>query len=146
MGAKQKYQISGAELAREIGQSEGTVSRKRGQGLTDDQIRAEAKQRAEKEGYHEGIRESKYEADARNKSALADLNELKLAQEREKLVPLADVNQWNSTMILKSRDILLRIAPELKDTLALETDPIKIEKTIDTEVRRALRELAEFHV
>jgi hypothetical protein len=138
---KQKYKVSGAELAREIGQSEGTVSRKRGQGLTDDEIRQEANERAAVEKTFEANKENVRDAKTRKETALADLAELQVAEKKSELIPYADVNKWVSTNIIRARDILLRISPELRDRLAAETDPVKCGELIDAEVYRALAEL-----
>jgi hypothetical protein len=54
------------------------------------------------------------------------------------------INTRVSGMIIRARDILTRIAPELKDRLAQETDAHKCEQLVAGEVRRALNELAEF--
>ena len=60
-----------------------------------------------------------------------------------KYVPLEEVNQYISTMQLKARDLFLRIAPELKDQIAQESDPINVEYMITLEINRALSEMAE---
>jgi hypothetical protein len=141
---KQKYKVSGAELAREIGQSEGTVSRKRGQGLTDDQIRQEARQRLADDANNDGERDSKRAAEIRYKKAQAAMLELQLEQERGELVRYADVEAWESTNIIRARDIILRIAPEMADRLAAESDPILVREMLEAEHNRALAELKRF--
>lgn len=60
-----------------------------------------------------------------------------------KYVPLEEVNQYISTMQLKARDLFLRIAPELKDQIAQESDPVNVEYMITLEINRALSEMAE---
>jgi len=76
--------------------------------------------------------------------AIADLRELEVAQKRGELLPASEVNAFISGMIIRARDILLRIAPELRDRLATCSDAVECERLIDDEVRRALRELAEY--
>lgn len=60
------------------------------------------------------------------------------------LVPLAAVNAWVASMILRSREVLTRIAPKLRDRIAQTTDPVTCEEMIRKEVDQALSELAEF--
>jgi hypothetical protein len=57
---------------------------------------------------------------------------------------VAEINAFVSGMIVRARDILTRIAPELRDRLAKETDPIRIQELIEAEVNRALASLAQF--
>ena len=146
---KQLNKNTGAsELARELGISVSTVSQKRKKGKTDDQIRQEAanwKNRETKEEKRstEG-QESFFEAQRRKEVALASLRELELAMEKGELVKVAEVNAFVSSMILRARDILSRIAPELCDRLAKETDPSRIRELIDAEVLRALTQLSAF--
>jgi hypothetical protein len=83
---------------------------------------------AERQLKWEQVRKAQYE------------NAVKEAQ----LVPLGEINAWVAGMVIRARDILTRIGPELKDRLAQETDPHKCERLIVGEVTRALNELAEF--
>lgn len=60
------------------------------------------------------------------------------------LVDFSEVNLFVSTMILRCKDLLERIAPEVSDKLAQESDPVQVEKVISREIRRALDELMLF--
>ena len=86
------------------------------------------------------------EAQRRKETALADKAELDVLQRRGELVPLATVNAWMASGIIRCRDILLRIGPELRDRMAVETDPVKCEKMVVEEVVRALSQLKELEV
>lgn len=69
---------------------------------------------------------------------------LTLARDRAELAPIGEINAWVAGMIIRSREILMRIAPELKDRLAQQSNPHECEKLVADEVKRALNELAEF--
>jgi len=60
------------------------------------------------------------------------------------LAPVSESNAWVSSMIVRARDILTRIAPELCDRLAVETNPQRIRELIDAEVVRALSQLSQY--
>lgn len=75
---------------------------------------------------------------------LAKLSELEYKRERGELRPIGEINAYVSGMIIRARDILLRIGPELCDRLAQESDAIKCEALITAEIHRSLRELAEY--
>lgn len=134
------------ELARECSLSITTVSRKLRQGKTPDQIRQEAKDWHAKERKQKTPLESESftAAQTRKERALADLRELELSTKRGELAPIGEINAWISGMILRARDILTRIAPELRDRLAKEIDPIRVQELIEAEITRALTQLAVF--
>lgn len=136
------------KLALEAGVSAQTVSRKLKQGKTPEQILSEAIAWKEKQATKSTATpsESFTEAQARKERALASLRELELAEKNGQLVDLHQVNAWVSGCIIRARDILLRIAPELRDRLSQESDPITIHELIDKEIRRALNELATYTV
>ena len=67
-----------------------------------------------------------------------------MQERRGELRPIAAVNAYVSGMIIEARDILLRIAPELADKLAQQSDPVKCRELIENEVNEALRKLAEY--
>lgn len=69
-----------------------------------------------------------------------------LALRREKLetVDLAAVNGYVAGMIIKARDVFLRMPGELRDRLAAESDAVNCESIVAAEVQRGLRELAEY--
>lgn len=71
-------------------------------------------------------------------------DELELARRRAELAPIGEINAWVAGMVIRAREILLRIAPELKDRLAQQSNPHECEKLVADEVKRALNELAEF--
>lgn len=84
------------------------------------------------------------EAQRQREWVRVEKDKLALERERAQLAPIGQINAWVAGMIIRSREILLRIAPELKDRLAQQTNPHECEKLVDNEVRRALNELAEF--
>ena len=84
------------------------------------------------------------EAQRRREWLRVQKDELELARKRAELAPIGEINAFVAGMIVRARDILTRIGPELKDRLAQETDPHKCERLIVTETTRALNELAEF--
>ncbi|HEY4359415.1 MAG TPA: hypothetical protein VGN17_00500 [Bryobacteraceae bacterium] len=137
------------ELARKAGISITTASRKLGAGKTPEQIIAEAeeyrkKQERRSEQPEAGDEETFYEAQRRKEIALASLRELELQVKQGDLAPIAEVNAWVAGMIVEARNILLRIAPDLRDRLAIETDPAAIDRLIAAEVDRALAALAQY--
>jgi hypothetical protein len=69
---------------------------------------------------------------------------LELLRKRSELVPIAEINAFVAGMIIRAREILVRIAPELKDHLAQTANPHECEKLVAGEVARALNELAEY--
>jgi hypothetical protein len=127
------------QLSKESGYSRPGVDELLAKGATPEDIITKGKTRTKKKAPGEVF----LEAQRRKEVALADLRELELSQKRGELVDRNEANTFIGTMILKARDILLRIAPELKDRLATETDPIEIENLIDGEVRQALQKLSE---
>lgn len=69
---------------------------------------------------------------------------LELKRIKGELAPIGEVNAFVAGMVIKARDILLRIAPELKDRLAQQGNPHECEKLVGSEIERALNVLAEF--
>jgi len=139
------------KLAARAGCSINTASRKLRQGKTPAEVVAEAaawkeKQSRTKPKASSKAQESFFEAQARKERALASLRELELTVKCGELVPLAEVNAWVASMLIRARDILLRIGPELADRLSKEADPVTVKALIDGEVRRALNELATVKV
>jgi hypothetical protein len=70
--------------------------------------------------------------------------ELELQVLEGKLVDVGQINSYVGGMIIRARDRLLRIGPELRDRLAQSTDPNTCQELVDTEVFLALSELAEY--
>jgi hypothetical protein len=91
-------------------------------------------------------RESFYEARERKEIALANEKELMVMMRRGDVAPIVQVNAWFSGCIIKARDILLRMGPELRDRLAAEVDPVECEKLILAEIERALEAMRLFPV
>ncbi len=90
--------------------------------------------------------ESLADASRRKEIALANLNEVKLAVQRGELVDLAEINAFVAGMIIRAREILMRMPGEMRDRLARETDAVKVGEMLDKEIRRALGQLAEYKV
>lgn len=70
---------------------------------------------------------------------------LKVDREEGRLVDIAAVNAWVAGMIIKARDLLLRIGPEARDDLARQMDPIECERIVRDKVNEALEQLAQFN-
>jgi hypothetical protein len=137
-----------SDLARRARCSTTTVSKKLLAGKSAEQIIAEAEawrmQETTRASTDSGNVETFNQAQRRKEVAIADLRELELKQKRGELVQISDVNAFVSGMVVRARDILLRVAPELRDRLAVCSDPIECERMVNDEVHRALRELSEF--
>jgi hypothetical protein len=88
--------------------------------------------------------ESFADAQRRKESALADERQLRVGERRGALVPIVHVNAHFAGVIVKSRDILLRIGPELGDQLAAESNSIRCAELVNREVLRALGVLRLF--
>ena len=88
--------------------------------------------------------EGYYRARERKESASADERELIVAQKKQLLVYRSHVDIWVKGMILKARDVLLRIGPDLQDRLAMEVVPAKCGKLVTEEVHIALKMLSEW--
>jgi hypothetical protein len=63
---------------------------------------------------------------------------------RGELVNVAEVNAFVSGMIVRARDIFVRMPVELCDRLASESSPIRIRELIEAEITRALLQLSQF--
>jgi len=131
-------------LAREVGVTPTTISKKLRAGQTPEQIRQEA---ARKEGraptggrpsigrpsqaeydlvLARGERLNNLdEAKLRRARALAERSELENMLKRDELIPVAYVRQWASRFLTDGRDMLLTGPSELADTLAAESDPLR---------------------
>ncbi len=83
---------------------------------------------AERQLKWEGVRKQKFENDLREGN----------------LAPVGEINAWIAGMILRAREVFLRIGPELKDRLSQETNPHQCERLVMREITRALGELSEF--
>ncbi|MEP6962558.1 MAG: hypothetical protein ABI995_10790 [Acidobacteriota bacterium] len=69
---------------------------------------------------------------------------LDLAKRKGELVEKDAVNAYIAGMILKARDIMLQIGPELRDKLSKVSDPVKCEELVMVEIRRGLQEIAKY--
>lgn len=83
-------------------------------------------------------------AELRKLIALADERELKVQILRGSVAPVSELNVWYGAQIVKVRGDLLQIPKELRDQLAGETDPNRIEEMLDIEIRRVLSVMCEF--
>lgn len=146
-------------LAREVGQSATTVSKKLRAGKTADQIRQEAARRrgiAPSTAPGRPPLPSEYdlitqnrerlnemdEAKLRRAKALAERQELENALRRGELMPVAYVRQWATRFLTDARDTLMTGPSELADPLAAETDPLKTAVILRTWLERAM---GKFH-
>lgn len=86
--------------------------------------------------------ETMLDVQLRKEIALADQRELELKIRREEMVSRDQMRQVIGATIISAKDVLLKIAPELKDRLAAESDPARIEALVQGEIEVALRTLA----
>lgn len=84
------------------------------------------------------------EAQRRREWIRVQKDELELARKQGELAPIGEINAFVAGMIIRAREVLTRIGPELKDRLAQELNPHECERLVAGEVERALKELAEF--
>jgi hypothetical protein len=78
------------------------------------------------------------QAQARNQFALAQMHELELAEKRNELVVVSRYMKNFGDMVIRAREAFLRIPGELADRLAVETNPGKITRLLDDELRQVL--------
>jgi len=145
-----------AALAREIGMSESSVSRKMKAGQTPEQIRQHAANRKgaphstkgpgrpAKPSEYDMIIESRSryeameEAKLRRQKALADRQEIENMLRRGELIPLAYMRKWTVRFLVDARSELEKGPSELQDTMAAESDPVKCAAILRTWVDRVL--------
>ncbi|HEY4088862.1 MAG TPA: hypothetical protein VGM43_23185 [Bryobacteraceae bacterium] len=84
------------------------------------------------------------EASRRLEWAKAREKELKVEEQKGKLVDTALINNWVAGMIITARDELARIGPELRERLANELDPIVCEKMVTDRISQVLQKLRQF--
>jgi hypothetical protein len=140
MNLKRPSRGSGKLLAKKAGLSEASISAKRAKGKTDKEILEEGKRIHGKRK----TTESYAAAQARKETALATIREIEVSVKRRELVPIGKINAFVAGMIIKAREELLRIAPELRDRLAQEADPIACEQLVAARIQSALNVLAEY--
>ena len=157
-------------LAREIGVTPTTISKKLKAGQTPEQIRRDAAQKQGRPPAERGpgrrpkgqprparpMGESDYdlvikgrerlnamdEMKYRRAKALAERGEIENMLRRGELLPVAYVRQWASRYLTDGRDTLLAGPSELQDILAAETDPLKVAAILRAWLERAM---AKFH-
>ncbi len=61
-----------------------------------------------------------------------------------RLADVGKLNAWAAGMIVRARDILLRVGPELQDRLAQTSDPQACGALVTNEIVRALQQLSEY--
>lgn len=97
--------------------------------------------------------ETAIEVSSRSKLADADYQfkllrvqreRLTLGQISRQLVPLAGVRAFYSAIFSMQRTLFLSIGSELQDELAAEADPLRCKQLVDSKIRRALSQLAEW--
>ncbi|HUQ90901.1 MAG TPA: hypothetical protein VM120_04405 [Bryobacteraceae bacterium] len=71
-------------------------------------------------------------------------DKLDLQKRQAELVELGPINAFIAGMILRARDEMVRIAPELRDQLAQEADPIRCEAMLAKRIERSLGAMAEY--
>lgn len=155
-------------LARECGVSEAAISYHYNRGKTPDQVREHFRKSGkvgvpasqalyqptpkvvaqpsaeDAEVEQSGVAETEYAARRRKEIALANKQELEVAQRMGELVPRVQVNQFIAGQIIRVRDELLKIGPEKQDALAAEGDAAKCGKIVTDAVRRTLEMMAEY--
>ena len=78
----------------------------------------------------------------RRAKALAERSELDNMLKRGELIPVAYIRTWGSRFLTDGRDALLAGPSELQDTLAAETDPLKVNAVLRLWLERVM---AKFH-
>ena len=148
-------------LAREVGLSPNTISKKMKAGQTPEQIRRDAARRQGRppsSGQRKGkpaTGPSEYELviqgrerlnaldemKFRRAKALAERQEIENALRRGELMPVAYVRRWGAQFLTDGRDTLLAGPSELADTLAAETDPLKVAEILRGWLERVMGKL-----
>ncbi len=90
-----------------------------------------------------GNNRSFFEAQRQREWIRVQKDQLELDLRQQRVVELAPINAWGAGMVIKARQELLRIAPELRDRLAQEADPIACEGLIAKRVQAVLEALAD---
>ena len=88
------------------------------------------------------VSESMFQAQLRKERALADQQEMKARQMAGELIEAAAIERWYANVIVKARDLLMRIGPESGDRLAVETRPSECAQIVEAKVREVLGMLA----
>ena len=142
---KRMVNVGVAALAREVGLSQTTISKKLNAGMTPDQIRQEHIQKQPFRGTKAAKKPRKIptpneydlivkgrerinqldDMKYRRAKALAERSELDNALRRGELIPVTYVRRWGSRFLTDARDTLMTGPSELQDALAAEADPVK---------------------
>jgi hypothetical protein len=83
------------------------------------------------------------DAKLRRQKALAERQEIENMLRRGELLPVSYVRKWASRLLVEAKDELLRIPSELADTLAAETDAIKVAFILRAAQERAIAKLQQ---
>ena len=75
--------------------------------------------------------------------AQAESAEIDLKAKKKEMLPAADVEKDAFNMARQTRDAMLSIPDRISDQLAAEKKPEEVHKTLNIEITRALRGLAE---
>jgi hypothetical protein len=150
-------------LAREVGLTPTTISKKLKQGQTPEQIRRDAARKQgrapttnrkgagrppETESEYDLLMQGRARLDAldemkfRRAKALAERQEIDNMLKRGELLPVSYVRQWATRYLTDGRDMLLVGPSELADTLAAETDPLKVAAILRAWLERVM---GKFH-
>ncbi len=145
-------------LARECGVTPAAISQKMKKGQTPEQIRADFARRQGRapsgpgrpptSSEYELVLQGRERLDRldemkfRRAKALAERQEIENALRRGELMPVAYVRRWGAQFLTDGRDTLLAGPSELADTLAAETDPLKVAEILRAWLERAM---GKFH-
>ncbi len=136
-----KTKASSRKIAPELGVSSSLVRRKRAQGKSDEQIKAEAKRWAEQTQCSPDGGETFAQAQTRKERALADLREAELSEKTGRLIPAADVMaRWaeaGSSIREELEGLETRVASRLPDELRRP-----VSRAIRDEIRRVLGKIS----
>lgn len=83
-------------------------------------------------------------AEERKKAADAELAEMKIAKQKEQLLPTVRVDEELALFVMTFRERIMAIPSALAAILAPETDEAKIKEVIESELTAALGELSEY--
>jgi hypothetical protein len=107
-----------------------------------------ARQLASVETYEDALvahaeRESRNAAELRKITAQADAYELENLRARGDLIPRAKVELWGVGYLVRARELLEQFPGMVRDRLAVESDPVKVEAILRAEAERVMRALSK---
>jgi hypothetical protein len=88
-------------------------------------------------------RESRNAAELRKITAQADAYELENLRARGDLIPRAKVELWGVGYLVRARELLEQFPGMVRDRLAVESDPVKVEAILRAEAERVMRALSK---